>query len=63
MLSFDGKAITDLPKFSWLPAEFTMKNYEYAFHKGLASGSASAFSEQLATKEEVEALLRKIEGR
>lgn len=39
------------------------KNYEYAFHKGLAAGSASAFSEQLATKEEVEELLRKIEGR
>lgn len=34
------------------------KNYEYAFHKGLAAGSASAFSEQLATKEEVEALLK-----
>ena len=39
------------------------KDYGYAFHKGLAAGSASAFSEQLATKEEVEALLRKIEGR
>ncbi len=39
------------------------KNYEYAFHKGLAAGSASAFSEQLATKAEVEALLSKIEGK
>ena len=39
------------------------KDYGYAFHKGLAAGSASAFSEQLATKEEVEALLRKLEGR
>lgn len=39
------------------------KNYEYAFHKGLAAGSASAFSEQLATKAEVEALLGKIEGK
>ncbi len=39
------------------------KNYEYAFHKGLAAGSASAFSEQLATKAEVEALLDKIEGK
>ena len=38
-------------------------NYEYAFHKGLAAGSASAFSEQLATKAEVEALLSKIEGK
>ncbi len=39
------------------------KNYEYAFHKGLAAGSASAFSEQLATKAEVEALLDKIEAK
>ncbi len=39
------------------------KDYEYAFHKGLAAGSASAFSEQLATDEEVEALLEKLEGR
>lgn len=38
-------------------------NYEYAFHKGLAAGSASAFSEQLATKAEVEALLSKIDGK
>lgn len=35
-------------------------NYEYAFHKGLAAGSASAFSERLATREEIEALLRTI---
>ena len=39
------------------------KDYEYAFHKGLAAGSASAFSEQLATDEEVEALLEKLERR
>lgn len=39
------------------------KNYEYAFHKGLAAGSASAFSEQLATKAEVDALLEKIENK
>lgn len=36
------------------------KNYEYAFYKGLATGSASAFSEQLAAKEEVETLLKTI---
>ena len=29
------------------------KDYEYAFHMGLAAGSASAFSENLATREEV----------
>ena len=32
------------------------QDYEYAFHMGVASGSASAFSENLATKEEVEAI-------
>lgn len=36
------------------------KDYEYAFHKGIVAGSASAFSEWLATKEEVEVLLRMI---
>ena len=39
------------------------KDYEYAFHKGLAAGSASAFSEQLATKAEVDALLETIENK
>ena len=29
------------------------QDYEYAFHMGVASGSASAFSENLATKEEI----------
>lgn len=36
------------------------KAYEEAFYMGLAAGSASAFSEFLATKEEVEALLAKM---
>lgn len=36
------------------------KDYEYAFHMGLSAGSASAFSENLATKEEVEALFQTI---
>ena len=36
------------------------QDYEYAFHMGIASGSASAFSEQLATRVEVEALLKTI---
>lgn len=31
-------------------------DYEYAFRMGLAAGSASAFSEKLATKEEIEAV-------
>lgn len=29
-LSFDANAITDLPPFSWLPREISMKNYTYA---------------------------------
>ena len=32
------------------------KDYEHAFHMGIAAGSASAFSENLATKEEIEAV-------
>lgn len=39
------------------------KNYEYAFHMGIAAGSASAFSENLATREEVDTLLRNIKNR
>lgn len=37
------------------------KNYKKALQMGLAAGSASAFSENLATREEVEALLAKME--
>ena len=29
-LSFDATAITELPPFSWLPEELSMRNYEYA---------------------------------
>ena len=36
------------------------KNYGHAFAMGLSAGSASAFSEQLATKEEVEAVYRQV---
>lgn len=38
----------------------TEQNYESAFYTGISCGSASAFSENLATKEEVEAIYRKI---
>ncbi len=34
------------------------KDYDYAFRMGLCAGSASAFSENLATREEVERLLK-----
>ena len=36
----------------------TYHNYETALNYGLATGSASAFSEQFATKEEVEKYLK-----
>lgn len=36
-------------------------DYEHAFHMGLATGSASAFSELLATRNEVEAVLSQLE--
>ena len=35
-------------------------DYEKAFFMGVATGSASAFSENLATRPEVEALLKTI---
>ena len=36
-------------------------SFERAFHMGVATGSASAFSENLATRPEVEALLKTIQ--
>lgn len=38
------------------------QDYLYAFHMGIAAGSASAFSENLATKEEIEAVYRQVAG-
>ena len=38
------------------------QDYEYAFHMGIAAGSASAFSENLATREEIEAVYQQIIG-
>ena len=37
------------------------QDYEYAFHMGVASGSASAFSENLATKREILEVLKRVE--
>ncbi|MCI9083437.1 MAG: 1-phosphofructokinase [Lachnospiraceae bacterium] len=36
------------------------RDYKYAFYMGVAAGSASAFSENLATKQEIEAVYRKL---
>ena len=35
-------------------------DYEYAFHMGIAAGSASAFSEHLAVREEIEAVYKQM---
>ena len=35
-------------------------NYEHAFHMGVSAGSASAFSELLATKEEIQAIYQQV---
>ena len=37
------------------------RDYEYAFKMGVAAGSASAFSELLATKEEIFEVFKRIE--
>ncbi len=37
------------------------QNYRHAFYMGIAAGSASAFSEYLATRSEVEAVYRQVE--
>lgn len=39
------------------------KDYEHAFHMGIAAGSASAFSENLATKEEINTVYQQITGK
>ena len=36
------------------------QGYEYAFHMGMAAGSASAFSENLATKAEIQAVYEQV---
>lgn len=38
------------------------QDYEHAFHMGVASGSASAFSENLATKPEIEAVYQQLQN-
>ena len=36
------------------------QDYEHAFHMGVATGSASAFSEYLATRQEVEEVYKQL---
>ena len=44
----------------FLAGWLTKKDYEYAFRMGISAGSASAFSENLTTKEEVEEVFRQV---
>ena len=60
-----GKAINTVGAGDSLVAGFLdeyvrSRDIEKAFKRGIATGSASAFSEELATLEEVEALLKTI---
>ena len=44
----------------FLAGWLTKKDYEYAFRMGISAGSASAFSENLATKKEIEEVYRQV---
>ena len=50
----NGVGAGDSMVAGFLEGYMRTKEYEYAFYRGLAAGSASAFSEYLATKEEIE---------
>ena len=50
----------DLLVAGFLSGWIEKKDYEYAFRKGVATGSASAFSERLATNGEVNDLIGKV---
>ena len=60
----EGKVINSVGAGDSMVAGFIagwleQKNYEHAFRMGLAAGSASAFSENLATREEVASVYKK----
>lgn len=61
----DGKLVNGVGAGDSMVAGFMAgwmkeKNYGHAFHMGIAAGSASAFSENLASKEEIEAVYRQV---
>ncbi len=63
--SFPNKVVNTVGAGDSFVAGFTAgyvstHNYERAFYTGLCSGSASAYSEELAKKEEVKALLQEL---
>ena len=56
----NGVGAGDSMVAGFLYGYMTKKDYEYAFKMGLSAGSASAFSEYLATKDEVETVYETI---
>ena len=56
----NGVGAGDSMVAGFLAGWMEQKDYSHAFAMGIAAGSASAFSEQLATKEEVEAVYRQV---
>lgn len=58
----NGVGAGDSMVAGFLAGYMQKKDYEYAFHMGVATGSASAFSEHLATREEAEAVYRRMMG-
>ncbi|MBQ3546749.1 MAG: 1-phosphofructokinase [Lachnospiraceae bacterium] len=64
----DGKVIDTVGAGDSMVAGFIVgylekKDYDYALKMGIATGSASAFSKELATREEVERLITKTFGK
>lgn len=58
----NGVGAGDSMVAGFLAGWMEQKDYGHAFHMGIAAGSASAFSELLATKEEVMAIYRRVTG-
>lgn len=59
----NGVGAGDSMVAGFLAGWMEQKDYKYAFHMGVAAGSASAFSELLATREEVMAIYRQLAAR
>lgn len=56
----NGVGAGDSMVAGFLAGWLEQKDYRHAFHMGIAAGSASAFSEYLATREEIEAVYKRI---
>ena len=57
----NGVGAGDSMVAGFLTGWMEQKDYVHAFHMGIAAGSASAFSENLATREEVLQVLQQVE--